>query len=216
MVPECYTLPVKLWKIILLLVLVAASIFVYRACRKTVYKNLPPGASGEWIAFGDSLTTGFGAAPGNDYPTLLSRKLGRPILNKGVAGETTDHALGRIDEIVRLQPRVVLLCLGGNDGLQQLPIDKTFANLSAIIDRLHDGGSFVVLIGVRSASLSDKYASPFQQIAKEKHVLYVPNILSGVLGSPSLMSDYVHPNEAGYEAIAERLETILQPILPQL
>jgi len=124
--------------------------------------------------------------------------------------------MNRLDEILRLQPRVVLLCLGGNDGLQQLPTDKTFANLSAIIDRLQAQGSFVVLIGVRSASISDRYASHFKKLAKEKHVLFVPNILSGILGTPNLMSDYVHPNEDGYKAIAERLEKILTPFLPNL
>ncbi len=77
-------------------------------------------------------------------------------------------------------------------------------------------GSFVVLIGIRSASISDRYSSPFRKLAKEKHVLFVPNILSGILGTPHLMSDYVHPNEEGYNAIAERLEKILTPLLPQL
>ena len=124
--------------------------------------------------------------------------------------------MNRLEEIVRLQPRVVLLCLGGNDGLQQLPMEKTFANLSAIIDRLQSSGSFVVLIGVRSASISDRYASHFKKLAKEKRVLFVPNILSGILGTPNLMSDYVHPNEDGYKAIAERLEKILTPLLPKL
>ena len=157
-----------------------------------------------------------GAAPGNDYPTLLSKNIGRPILNKGVPGETTENALGRVEEIIRLQPRVVLFCLGGNDGLQQLPLNKTFANLSTIIDRLQQSGSFVVLIGVRGASISDPYAKPFKKLAAEKHVLYVPNILSGILGSPNLMSDYIHPNDDGYKAIAERLEKILLPFLPSL
>lgn len=206
----------KLWKIFLLILVAIAAIFLFRGCGKTAYTNLPPRATGEWVAFGDSLTAGFGAAQGNDYPAFLSKKIGRPILNKGVSGATTENALGQLDEIVRLQPRVVLLCLGGNDGLQQLPISQTFANLSTIIDRLQESGSFVVLIGVRSASVSDKYASPFKKLAKEKHVLYVPNILSGVLGSPSLMADYIHPNDDGYKAIADRLETLLQPLLPNL
>lgn len=191
-------------------------VFTYRACRTTSYTNFPPSANGDWVAFGDSLTAGFGASSGNDYPTLLSAKIGRKILNKGVPGETTDNAMNRLEEIVRLQPRVVLLCLGGNDGLLQLSMEKTFANLSTIIDRLQADGSFVVLIGIRSASVSDRYASHFKKLAKEKHVLFVTNILSGILGTPNLMSDYVHPNEDGYKAIAERLAKILTPLLPKL
>jgi acyl-CoA thioesterase I len=207
---------VKLWKILIVALLLAACVFGFRSCRSTNYTNLPPRATGDWIAFGDSLTAGFGASAGNDYPTLLSQKIGRKILNAGVPGETTENALARVEQIVRFKPRVVLLCFGGNDGLQQLPMGKTFANLSAIIDRLHESGSFVVLIGVRSASVSDRYASHFKKLAKEKHVLYVPNILSGVLGTPNLMSDYIHPNDDGYKAIAERIEKILKPLLPNL
>ena len=206
----------KLWKILILVLLIAAGIFLFRTCRKTAYTNLPPRATGEWVAFGDSLTAGSGASGGNDFPTLLSQKIGRKILNKGVPGETTENALGHVDEIIRLQPRVVLLCFGGNDGLQQLPMDKTFANLSTIIDRLQESGSFVILIGIRSASVRDRYAKSFETLASKKHVLYAPNILSGVLGTPNLMSDYVHPNDDGYKAVAERLEKILQPVLPKL
>jgi acyl-CoA thioesterase-1 len=207
---------VKLWKILILLVVIAAAIFVFRACRKANFTNFPPTATGDWVAFGDSLTAGFGASDGNDYPALLSKSIGKPILNKGVPGETTENALRRVEEIVRLQPRVVLLCLGGNDGLQQLPMDKTFANLSTIIDRLHQSGSFVVLVGVRSASIRDHYEKSFKILAAEKQVLYVPNVLKGVLGNPGLMSDYIHPNDDGYKAIAERLEKILNPLLPNL
>jgi acyl-CoA thioesterase I len=206
----------KLCKILIVVLLLAGGAFYFFACRTTNYTNLPPRATGDWIAFGDSLTSGVGASGGNDYPTLLSQKIGRKILNAGVPGETTEKSLNRVEQIVRLQPRVVLLCLGGNDGLQQLPMDKTFENLSAIIDRLHEGGSFVVLIGVRSASISDRYAGRYKKLAKEKRVLYVPNILSGVLGTPNLMSDYIHPNDEGYKAIADRLDKILAPLLPSL
>lgn len=206
----------KFWKIVVVAALLVVGVFVFRSCKKTTYTNFPPSATGDWVAFGDSLTSGFGASEGNDYPTLLAQRIGRKIINKGVPGETTENALRRVDEIVRLKPRVVLLCFGGNDGLQQLPMDKTFANLREIIDRLQANGSFVVLIGVRSASVSDRYATPFKKLAEEKHALYVPNILKGVLGSPSLMSDYIHPNDDGYKAIAERLDKILEPLLAKL
>ncbi len=190
--------------------------FWSRAHRQGELANFPPRLSGNWVAFGDSLTSGFGASEGNDYPTLLARKIGRPIINAGGPGQTTADALARVEEIVRLQPRVVLLCFGGNDGLRQLPMTETFQNLAAVIDRLKSAGSFVVLIGIRSASFSDKYAKPFEKLAEEKQVLFVPNILEGVLSKPSLMSDYVHPNDEGYEVIAARLEKKLKPVLSRL
>jgi len=77
---------VKLWKILIGVLLLAIGIFTYRSCRPTRYANFPPRATGDWIAFGDSLTSGFGASAGNDYPTLLSQKIGRKIINKGVPG----------------------------------------------------------------------------------------------------------------------------------
>jgi lysophospholipase L1-like esterase len=81
------------------------------------YINLPPTSGTGWVAFGDSLTAGVGADPGKDYPSQLSDILGVPILNQGVSGETTEDGLKRLPDILALTPRVVLVCLGGNDGL---------------------------------------------------------------------------------------------------
>jgi acyl-CoA thioesterase I len=183
---------------------------------RVAYTNFPPPANGSWVAFGDSLTAGYGAAPGNDYPTLLGQRLGINIVNLGQSGATTGDGLRRLEQVTRLNPRVVLLCLGGNDGLQQVPRAQTFGNLAAIIDHLHQQGAFVVLIGVRSATVRDKSASYFRELAREKRVLYVPDMLRGVLGRPQLMADYIHPNDEGYAVIAGRLEKELQPLLPGL
>ncbi len=117
---------------------------------------------------------------------------------------------------MQLEPRVVLLCLGGNDSLNQESKSQTFANLAEMIDRLHRAGSFVVLIGIRSASLRDKNEAHFRQLAKEKHVLYVQDLLKGVAFKPVYMSDAVHPNDEGYQQIAERLEKVLRPFLQKI
>jgi acyl-CoA thioesterase-1 len=179
--------------------------------------NLPPTATGPWVAFGDSLTEGYGATSGADYPTQLGKLLGFPIRNLGVAGETSGDGLKRITEVEALNPRVVLLCFGGNDVLQGLSRDQMFANLSAMIDRLHARGSFVVLIGIRGAGLlGDKNAEDFKKLAAEKRVKHVPNFLEGLLTEPKYMSDYVHPNDAGYGQIAARLEAELRPLLEKL
>jgi lysophospholipase L1-like esterase len=183
---------------------------------KVSYVNLPPSAKGPWIAFGDSLTAGYGAQARNYFPTVLGKKLGVTIENGGRNGETSQDGLNRIESVASRHPRVVLLCFGGNDALQQVPRDQTFSNLGRIIDRLHQQGTFVVLIGVRSATLRDKNASWFEKLAKEKHVLYVPNILEDVLSHPNLMSDEVHPNDKGYAFIADRLAQVLEPLMPQL
>jgi acyl-CoA thioesterase I len=180
------------------------------------FTNYPPRATGPWVAFGDSLTEGYGATPGHDYPTLLGRRLGVSISNLGASGETTSDGLKRIEDVARLQPRVVLLCFGGNDSLNGEPASRTFANLGQIIDRLQSEGSFVVLIGIRSASLRDKNQAHFAKLAREKEVLYVPDMLKGLAFKPVYMADAIHPNDAGYARIADRLEKVLKPMLPKL
>lgn len=181
------------------------------------YRNLPPSATGPWVAFGDSLTQGHGAKPGADFPTQLSERLGIPIQNLGVAGETSADGLRRIEAVVNLNPRVVLLCFGGNDVLQSVPRNQMFANIGTMIDRLQKRGSFVLLLGIRGPSLvGDANAKGFKDLANRKRVKLVPDILDGILGQPALMSDYVHPNDSGYGRIAERLDNELQASLAKL
>jgi acyl-CoA thioesterase I len=181
------------------------------------FQNFPPTATGPWVAFGDSLTEGYGANSGADYPAQLSQRLGIPIQNLGVAGDTSANGLKRIESVEILQPRVVLLCFGGNDVLQGVRQDRMLAIIGEMIDRLQARGSFVVLIGIRGRSvMGDANADGFKQLAREKKVKHISNILEGLLSQPSLMSDYVHPNDAGYGRIAERLEKELRPLLPKL
>lgn len=197
--------------------LLAALIYWLWPGRSWSYVNLPPTANGSWVAFGDSLTQGYGSDAGADYPAQLALRLGVPIQNMGAAGETSAEGLRRIEEVADLHPRVVLLCFGGNDVLQGQSAARMFANLGAAIDRFHADGSFVVLLGIRGASLlGDANADGFKKLAEQKKVKFVPNILENILSRPSLMSDYVHPNNAGYAAIAERVENELRPLLPKL
>lgn len=204
------------WLLLLTLLLVGGGWFWLRPGKRAGFANSPPSARGEWVAFGDSLTQGHGADEGGDYPGQLAKRLRVKIRNLGVPGHTTADGLARLDQATQLQPRVVLLCLGGNDALRSVPAEQTFANLGTMIDRFHRGGSFVVLLGVRSVGLTDKNAKRFEQLAKAKRVLLVPNILDGILFTPALMADEVHPNDKGYARIAERLEDVLLPLLPKL
>jgi len=202
--------------LLLLAVLVAGGCFWLRSGTRADYANIPPAARGDWVAFGDSLTEGIGASEGQDYPTRLGQRLGLKIRNSGVSGNTTADGLARLEQALQPAPRVVLLCLGGNDGLRSVPAEQTFTNLAAMIDRCHQTGAFVVLLGVRSVGLTDKNAKRFEQLAKTKRVLLVPNILDGILFDPRFMADQIHPNDQGYGKIVERLEKTLLPLLPQL
>ena len=204
------------WLLLLTLLLLGSGWLWLRPGTRAKFTNLPPTASGEWVAFGDSLTQGYGANEGGDFPTQLAKHLRVKIRNLGVSGNTTADGLARLDQAVQLQPRVVLLCLGGNDALRGVPAETTFANLGTLIDRFHQAGSFVVLLGVRSVGLTDKNAKRFEQLAKSKRVLLVPNILDGILFTPSLMADQIHPNDLGYAKISERLEATLVPLMQNL
>lgn len=180
-------------------------------------KNNPPTATGPWVAFGDSLTEGYGASRGESYPAVFSKLTGIEVKNHGVSGNTTQDGLSRLEAVAMLKPKVVLLCLGGNDTLRQIPREATFANLEKIVDRFHREGSFVVLIGIQSASLlRDKNEQHFEELAKRKQVLFLENILDGVIFNRELMSDQIHPNAQGYEKIAKRFAEELGPYLSTL
>src|SRR5689334_16647522 len=114
-------------KFLALVILIAAAVTLLSIfSREPGYLNFPPANGKTWVAFGDSLTSGYGASEGNDYPTLLGKRLGVTILNFGMPGATSQDGLGRIDDVIKANPRVVLLCFGGNDTLNGVPHAQTF------------------------------------------------------------------------------------------
>ena len=166
------------------------------------------------ICFGDSLTAGSGASSGHDYPALLAKALGRPVINAGVPGNTTRDALQRLDaDVLSRQPRLVIVEFGGNDFLQQFPATETFANLDQIVQAIQARGAMVVLVGVQAGLWGDALRGEFHKIARARRAAFVPNILDGILTSPTLRSDYLHPNDAGYERIAARLLNVVEPLV---
>ncbi len=202
--------------VMLSVAIVAATVLALTWSRPERYANFPPTLDGPWVAFGDSLTAGVGAEPGQDYPSRLGHLLNVVILNLGRSGDTTDTGLARLEEVISLKPSVVLLCLGGNDALNGTSRSQTFSNIGTMLDRLLGSGAFVVLIGVRSASLRDRNEEPFARLAAEKKVFHIPDILQGIAFKPVYMSDAVHPNEEGYRRIAERLAKELRPFRARL
>jgi len=157
------------------------------------------------ISFGDSLTAGYGAGAGEDYPSLLSKHLGVPIVNAGVSGDTTSSALARIDNVLANSPRIVIVGLGGNDYLGGVAIGTTEANLRTIIRRIQEAGAMVVLLGFSFPSLNANYASMYERVADDESCLLVAGVLKGILTDRSLKSDEIHPNARGYALMAERI-----------
>jgi len=175
----------------------------------------PTAPAGPIIAFGDSLTEGYRVPSDENYPAQLSRLIGRPVINEGVSGETAADALRRMDrDVLAQKPEIVLVLLGGNDLLQQLPLDRTFESLETVVRRCTDSGAMVVLIGVEGFSLmTPDYGKRFKELAQKRKCLYIPNILHGIVTDPSLTVDAVHPNGKGYTVVAERVAKALRPYL---
>lgn len=160
------------------------------------------------IAFGDSLTLGYRVEAGEGWPEQLAALIGKPVLNRGVSGDTTADALLRLERDVLVDdPRIVLVCLGGNDMLRRLPADQQFVNLRTIVRRIQEKGALVVLIGTEGFKLmsSSDYGERYEALARETGAVYVPDLMDGVLGDRTLMLDQIHPNARGYAKIARRI-----------
>jgi acyl-CoA thioesterase I len=167
---------------------------------------------GPIVAFGDSLIHGTGSS-GGGFVKMMEIRLGRPIVNLGVPGNTTADGLARLDAVIKRRPSVVILLLGGNDYLRQAPPDESFANLARIIERLQADGIAVLLIGVRGGLLRDNFAARFEDLADRYRTAYVHDVLDDTLGVSGYMADQVHPNDAGYAVIADRVFPVLSQMV---
>jgi len=164
------------------------------------------------FAFGDSLTQGTGAAPGEDYPSVLSQSIGLPVINAGVAGELSGEGLARLArELERHQPDLLILIHGGNDLLQKTPDARIEQNLRAMIALARQNGVAVVMLGVPTPSLFGLDSAPFYaRVAEDLQVPIDTESLPEILGTRALKADTVHPNAAGYRLLAERVQVLLQ------
>lgn len=175
-------------------------------------KNYP--SSGDTlVAFGDSLVRGVGSTEGNDFVSLLSKRFNTPILNLGHPGDTTAEALLRIDEVLSKNPKIVMVLLGGNDFLKRISKAEMLSNLEQIITMIQNRGAIVILLGVRGGLITDNYESDLKSLAEKTGSAYVSNVLKGLIGNPKYMSDSIHPNDAGYAIIADRIYPVLEKTL---
>jgi acyl-CoA thioesterase-1 len=176
------------------------------------------------VAFGDSLTAGFGLEKNQSYPAVLQRLLDDrgyhyEVVNSGVSGETSAGGVRRIDRALGPDVRVVIVELGGNDGLRGLPAKDLKKNLAQIVDAAKARGATVLLTGMEAppylgADYTAQFRSVFGELAKEKHVQLMPFFLAGVAGDPDLNQvDGIHPNQRGAEVVAENVLKTLQPLL---
>lgn len=167
-------------------------------------KNIKP--SGEnIICFGDSLTSGYGASDGMDYPSQLSRLLGVPVINAGIAGDTTAGALERLSgDVLSRSPRIVMITLGGNDLKNRIPLKVAFGNLKKIVAAIQNQGALVIIGGLNIPVYGSGFGDGYKEVASETGATLIPNVLDGIMDNRKLMSDLIHPNDTGYGLMAKR------------
>lgn len=167
-------------------------------------------ADGTIICFGDSLTYGTGAGKGMDYPSQLSRMISRPIINAGVPGDTTARALKRLEpDVLSRSPDLVLITLGGNDLKNGIAENIAFENLRTMVEAIQNRGARVIIAGLEFPFRDRGFGRGYKQLADRTGAILIPNILEGILGNRELMSDPIHPNDAGYRIMAERFHKAL-------
>ncbi|MBK9166932.1 MAG: arylesterase [Bryobacterales bacterium] len=178
------------------------------------------------VAFGDSLSAGYGLDPGQSYPDFLQRALDARgiafrVVNAGVSGDTTSGGLARIDTVLSHKPVLVILELGGNDGLRGIPIAETRGNFQKMIERLQAGGARVLLAGITlPPNYGSEYIGAFEEmyrdLAKQYGVPLIPFLLEGVaLESGMMQRDGIHPTADGNRKVAETVLRYLEPMLPR-
>jgi lysophospholipase L1-like esterase len=157
------------------------------------------------VCFGDSLTFGTGADKGMDYPSQLAKMIRKTVMNEGIPGDTTTSALRRLDrDVLSKNPDFVLITLGGNDLKNGVSVDLAFGNLKHIVQTIQKHGAKVIIGGLMFPGIDRGFGRGYEDLAQQTGAMLVPNIFEGIVKNPDLMSDSIHPNNSGYNIIAQR------------
>ncbi len=163
------------------------------------------------LAFGDSLTRGTGAPGDASYPSVLADLSGRRVVNAGLPGELSADGLSRLPALLEAErPALMVLCHGGNDMLRKRNVSAAAANVRAMIDLARSRGVDVLLVGVPKPGLLMGTAGFYSDVAREAGVPAELDVIADVLSDAALKSDPIHPNAAGYAAIARAIHRVLQ------
>lgn len=204
------TIKIKYLQLITILISALLLISCGRAEPTPMPEPTLPTISGRIVALGDSLTEGLGVDLTKAYPAQLERRLaeaghGYEVINAGVSGETSSGARTRLPWVLTLEPDIVLLMIGGNDGLRGIDPALTAENVDAMVAELQAQGIQVVLVGMEMVqNMGQEYTDAFQAlypaIAQKQDVLFVPSLFDVFIeaGPELLQPDGIHPTEEGY------------------
>ena len=181
------------------------------------------------VVLGDSLAAGYGVDRGEGWPERVGariQKAGLPfdVVNAGVSGDTTAGGLRRLDWVLRQPVDVLVIELGGNDGLRGIAPAATRSNLVAMVRRTRARwpSSTVVVAGMQmppsmGADHAESFRKVFPEVAREEKTELIPHLLEGVGGVPDLnQEDLIHPTPAGHEVVASNAWVTLEPVLRRL
>jgi acyl-CoA thioesterase-1 len=176
------------------------------------------------VILGDSLTAGLGLDPEQAFPALIQERvdassLDFEVVNAGVSGDTSAGGLRRLDWALDGAVQVLVVALGGNDGLRGLPPEDLRENLRTIIERAQSRGISVVLAGMEAppnlgAEYTNAFRGVYRELAREYDLVLVPFLLDGVAGISDLnQRDGIHPNAEGARIIAGHVWAAVSPLL---
>ena len=210
--PDRFLPPFRCWLMLALVLLLLGG------CGKQV--RLSPVAPGQTVlAFGDSVTHGTGAGPGEDWPSLLAPATGWNVVNAGVPGDTALAGKSRLPSLLaRHRPALVLIEMGGNDFLRRRPQSQVKEDIRDLIRMTRQAGAQAVLVAVPEPSLLGVIAglpddAPiYKELGEEEHVPVIDEVFADVLSDPALRADNIHPNAEGYRRMAVGIHDRLQSL----
>ncbi|MEA1989646.1 MAG: arylesterase [Pseudomonadota bacterium] len=195
--------------LVTLVLSIVASALLLSSCSQAKLPELQP--EDVVVAFGDSLTAGYGVDKTQSYPSVLANITGLKVINAGISGETTAEGLERLPEILEThQPKLVILLEGGNDVLQKVSEPQIKSNLKQMIQLIQQSGAAVLLVGVPEKKLFGSSLELYSELASEHEIPIEGDIVASLMKRLSMKSDYVHFNALGYQAMAQALYEALQ------
>jgi len=179
------------------------------------------------LVLGDSLSAGYGMDADQSWVALLEARLheegyGYRVVNASISGDTTGNGLRRLSRALQLhRPEIVIIELGGNDGLRGLPVPVMRRNLEAMVTQARDTGAMVVLAGIMippnyGADYAEEFAAVYPALAQKHELPLIPFFMDGVaLDSSMMQADGIHPNVAAQPILMKNVWDVLGPVLKE-